>query len=43
MIANGTEIIVASRYAATPVYTITATGMEEESFVFVKPKQLQLF
>jgi len=41
--ANGTEIIVASRYGATPVYTITATGMEEESFVFVKPKQLQLF
>ena len=41
--ANGTSIIVASRYEPTAIYTITATGVNENSIAFIKPMQLALF
>jgi len=41
--ANGTAIIVASRYEATAVYTIVPTGMEEKNIPLIKPMQLALF
>ncbi|MBU9936997.1 MAG: MBL fold metallo-hydrolase [Ferruginibacter sp.] len=43
--ANGTEVIVASRYQATAVYTITGMGTVETNShaVPVKPMQLALF
>jgi phosphoribosyl 1,2-cyclic phosphodiesterase len=42
--ANGTAIIVASRYEATPVYTITASGLEEKVLpTLLRPVQLALF
>ncbi|MGG9964209.1 MBL fold metallo-hydrolase [Ferruginibacter sp. SUN106] len=41
--ANGVTIIVASRYEATDIYTITATGKEEDKVAFLKPMQLALF
>lgn len=41
--ANGTAIIVASRYEATAVYTIAPTGLEEKNVPLIKPMQLALF
>ena len=41
--ANGTAIIVASRYEATAIYTITPTGLEEKNVPLLKPMQLALF
>lgn len=41
--AGDVTIIVASRYEATNVYTITATGMEGDKVPFLKPMQLALF
>jgi len=41
--ANGTSIIVASRYEPTAIYTITATGANQNSIAFIKPMQLALF
>jgi phosphoribosyl 1,2-cyclic phosphodiesterase len=41
--ADGVSIIVASRYEATNIYTITATGIEENKVPFLKPMQLALF
>lgn len=42
--ANGTAIIVASRYQATPVCTITANGMNEKiTPTLLRPVQLGLF
>jgi phosphoribosyl 1,2-cyclic phosphodiesterase len=41
--ANGIKIIVASRYEATSVYTIAATGLEEKNIPLLKPMQLALF
>jgi phosphoribosyl 1,2-cyclic phosphodiesterase len=41
--ADGVTIIVASRYEATNIYTISATGMEENKVPFLKPMQLALF
>jgi phosphoribosyl 1,2-cyclic phosphodiesterase len=41
--ANGTSIIVASRYEPTAIYAIAAAGEEENNITFVKPMQLVLF
>ena len=41
--ANGTSIIVASRYQPTAIYAITAPGAKENNIVFAKPMQLALF
>ena len=43
--ANGTAIIVASRYQATDVFTITAIDASEDDVAskFTKPVQLGLF
>ncbi|MGF2412240.1 MBL fold metallo-hydrolase [Ferruginibacter sp.] len=42
--ANSTAIIVASRNQATPVYTITANGLEEKKLTpLLRPVQLGLF
>lgn len=41
--ANGTAIIVASRYEASDIYTIVPTGMEEKNIPLIKPMQLALF
>ena len=43
--ANGTAIIVASRYQATNVFTITATDATEHNVgsPLIKPVQLDLF
>ena len=41
--ADGTKIIVASRYEATEVFTITSSELKEEKIVFKKPVQLGLF
>ena len=42
--ANGTAIIVASRYQATPVYTITGSRWEEKVLTaLLRPVQLDLF
>jgi phosphoribosyl 1,2-cyclic phosphodiesterase len=41
--ANGTSIIVASRYQPTAIYTITVAGVEENKITFLKPMQLALF
>ncbi len=43
--ANGTSIIVASRYEPTDVFTITATSINGQDPIanFTKPVQLGLF
>ena len=41
--ADGTTIIVASRYEATNIFTITAEGTTESNNAFIKPMQLVLF
>lgn len=41
--ADGTTIIVASRYEATNIFTITAEGTEGNNNAFIKPMQLVLF
>ena len=41
--ADGTTIIVASRYEATNIFTITAEGIAESNNTFIKPMQLVLF
>jgi phosphoribosyl 1,2-cyclic phosphodiesterase len=41
--ANGTKIIVASRYEASEVYTITSSEITQEKIVYTKPVQLGLF
>ena len=41
--ADGTTIIVASRYEATNIFTITAEGTEQSNNTFIKPMQLVLF
>ena len=41
--ADSTAIIVASRYEATNIFTITAEGTEESNSAFIKPMQLVLF
>ncbi len=41
--ANGTSIIVASRYEPTGIYAITTTGKEESELPGIKPMQLALF
>jgi phosphoribosyl 1,2-cyclic phosphodiesterase len=43
--ANGISVIVASRYEATPVYSITATGLQPNQVkpLLLKPLQLNLF
>jgi phosphoribosyl 1,2-cyclic phosphodiesterase len=41
--ANGTSIIVASRYEPTAIYTITVAGESENNIAFIKPMQLALF
>ena len=41
--ADGTTIIVASRYEATNIFTITAEGTGESNSAFIKPMQLVLF
>jgi phosphoribosyl 1,2-cyclic phosphodiesterase len=41
--ANGTKIIVASRYQATEIYKISTPGIFEENKVFNKTLQLGLF
>ena len=41
--ANGTHIIIASRYQATPVYSIAGYGFNADESVITKPVQLGLF
>jgi len=41
--ANGTQITVASRYEATPVFTITSEGFAAPEIKMLKPVQLGLF